>query len=69
MEVLTNKFPGRICICSNCGALMANIQESDIYSDNIVYCPLCKTGNYIEYSKSYDGVVKEEVKEENDTNK
>lgn len=59
MEILSQKFPGRICICNHCGALIANIQESDIYSDNIVYCPLCKTGNYIEYNKNYNGIVEE----------
>lgn len=60
MEVISIKFPGRICICEQCGALLGNIQESDIYSENIVYCPICKHGNYILYNKNYDGVIKDE---------
>ena len=59
MEVLSNRYPGRICICEECGALLANIQESDIYAENIVYCPICKHGNHILYDKKYDGTVQE----------
>lgn len=59
MEVLTNRYPGLICICEECGCLLANIQESDIYAENIVYCPCCRHGNHILYNKKYDGIVKE----------
>lgn len=60
MEILSNKYIGIYCICEQCGALLGNIQESDIYSENIVYCPICKHGNYILYNKNYNGVIKNE---------
>jgi len=63
MEVLSNRYAGRICICEECGALLANIQESDIYAGNIVYCPVCNHGNHILYDKKYDGIVQENKSE------
>lgn len=66
MEILSNKYPGRLIICTNCGAVLANIQESDIYAENIVYCPLCKAANSIEYNKNYNGVVKNNVENNSD---
>ena len=62
MEVLSQKYPGIMIICQGCGAVLANIQKSDIYGANLVYCPLCKHANEIEYDKNYDGIVKEEEK-------
>lgn len=59
MEVLSNKYVGIICICEECGSFLANIQESDICAENIVYCPVCKHGNHILYNKNYDGIVQE----------
>lgn len=59
MEILSQKFPGRICICEECGALLGDIQESDIYSDDIVYCLICKHGNHISYNKNYNGIIEE----------
>lgn len=61
MQVLSPKFPGRILICDRCGALLA-YNEADVYGVNLVYCPLCKNANEIEYNKNYDGMVKEEKK-------
>lgn len=58
MEVLTNKHPGIMIICEGCGAVLANIQRSDIYGANFVYCPLCKFQNVLEYDKNYEGEVK-----------
>lgn len=66
MEVLTRTHPGLYIICDGCGALLANIQKSDIYGANLVYCPLCKYQNIMEIDKNYDGIVKEE---KNDSNK
>ena len=59
MEVLYPKYPGRIVICSSCGALLGNIKEQDIYGSN-VYCPLCKQPTAIDYDKNYDGIIKEQ---------
>jgi len=55
MEVLSQKYPGIMIICQGCGAVLANIQKSDIYGANLVYCPLCKHANEIEYDKNYEG--------------
>lgn len=57
MEVLSTKFPGRILICDRCGALLA-YKEADIYGENLIYCPLCKFCNQIDYVKGYDGIIK-----------
>ena len=51
IEVIYPKFPGRILICDRCGALL-RYEESDIYGDNIIYCPVCKYDNKIKYSKN-----------------
>lgn len=64
MEILSPKYPGRILICDKCGALLA-YNNADIYGD-LVYCPLCKNGNQIEFDKNYDGIVIEEKKEKID---
>ena len=61
MIVLSEKFPGRILICQNCGALLGDIKEKDIYG-NDVYCLICKQKNPIDYDKNYDGIIKEEKK-------
>lgn len=51
IEVIYPKFPGRILICDRCGVLL-RYEESDIYGDNIVYCPVCKYDNKIKYNKN-----------------
>ena len=62
MEVLSPKYPGIIIVCQGCGAVLANIKSSDIYGENLVYCPLCKAMNVLNYNKNYDGIIKEEKK-------
>ena len=62
MIVFSEKYPGRILICQNCGALLG-YNEHDIYG-NDVYCPICKQKNSIDYDKNYDGIIKEDKKEE-----
>lgn len=59
MEPLSLKHPGIFFICENCSALIANVQENEIYEDNAVYCPLCHYKNLISYYKKYDGIIKE----------
>jgi len=57
MVVLSNKFPGIIIICQGCGCLIGNIQSSDIYAENLVYCPLCKYQNILNFNKNYNGII------------
>ena len=57
MEVLSPKYPGRIIVCSSCGALLA-YKDNDVY-ESTVYCPLCKQPIKIDYDKNYDGIIKE----------
>ena len=58
MEILSNKYIGIYCICEQCGALLGNIQENEIYEDNAVYCMVCHFRNILPYSKSYNGIIK-----------
>ena len=60
MQVLSPTFPGRILICDRCGALLA-YNNSDIYGANLIYCPICKNANEIDFDKNYNGVVEDNV--------
>lgn len=62
MEVIYPKYPGRILLCGGCGAIL-HYENSDIYGANLVYCPICKFQNVIEYDKNYDGIITEEKKD------
>ena len=57
MEILSPRFPGIYFICEQCGAVIANVKENEIYNEHDVYCPICKFKNELNYSKSYDGIV------------
>jgi DNA-directed RNA polymerase subunit M/transcription elongation factor TFIIS len=54
MKVILSQFPGHILICDQCGALL-QYTMADVYGNNLVYCPICKYGNEIEYDRNYDG--------------
>lgn len=58
MQVVYRRYPGLWFICQQCGALMVDVQLSDIYNDSDVYCPCCKFKNTLPLNKNYDGVVK-----------
>ena len=58
MTIFSPKHPGLICICERCGCLFS-YQNTDIYGD-LVYCPLCKKDNKIDYDKNYNGIITEE---------
>ena len=60
MVILSDKYMGLILICKQCGAILGDIKSSDIYGENLVYCPICKFCNTIDYNKNYDGTVKSE---------
>ena len=63
MVILSNKHPGIMIVCQGCGAVLADIQKSDVYGANLVYCPLCRFQNLLEYDKNYDGIITEEKKD------
>lgn len=66
MRVISSTFPGIMIICQNCGCLIGDIKPSDIYAENLIYCPLCRFQNTLEFNKSYDGIVKNpKILEEN----
>ena len=56
MEVIYPKFPGRFIICEGCGAILC-YNNSDIYGANLLYCPICKYQNVLNYDKNYDGII------------
>lgn len=66
MEILSSKYPGIWFICEQCGALIGNVKDNEIYNDSDVYCPCCKFKNTLPLNKNYNGIVKkQEVKENN----
>ena len=67
MDILSPKYPGIWFICEQCGALIGNVKESEIYNNSDVYCPICKFKNTLPLNKNYDGTVKEpEIEEKNE---
>lgn len=60
MQVISSQFPGLILICNQCGALL-QYTMADVYGNNLVYCPICKHANEIEYDRNYDGVEIKDV--------
>lgn len=59
MKVLSNRHPGIYFVCENCGALIIDVQDNEIYNERDVYCPICHALNEILFDKNYDGIVKE----------
>ena len=57
ITILTKGYPGRILVCAGCGSLLS-YQESDIYGANLIYCPVCKYCNTIDYDKNFNGIIK-----------
>ena len=41
MIVYSEKYPGIIVICPECGALLGIDPHKDLYEEKYVYCPLC----------------------------
>ena len=60
MKVLSTKHPGLWFICEQCGSVVIDVQDNEIYNERDVYCPICKFKNEILFDKSYDGVVQKE---------
>ena len=62
MQVVFKGYPGLWFICEQCGALMIDVQDNEIYNDSDVYCPCCRFKNTLPLNKNYDGIVTEEKK-------
>ena len=59
MKVLSTKHPGLWFICEQCGAVVIDVQDNEIYNEQDVYCPICHALNKILFNKNYDGIIKE----------
>lgn len=46
MTILSNKFPGFIRICDECGAPLG-YDAKDIYEKKYIYCTICKHKNEV----------------------
>lgn len=62
MKVLSNRCPGIYFVCENCGSVVVDVKDNEIYNGRDVYCPICSYKNEILFDKNYDGVAKEENK-------
>lgn len=65
MKIISPTFVGNLVICSECGALLSWENDHDVY-DGDIYCPICKAKTHIDYDKNYNGIIKEEVKKDNE---
>ena len=59
MEILSNKYPGIMFICEQCGAVIGDVKENEIYNESDAYCPLCRYKNTLNYVKTYNGIAAE----------
>lgn len=64
MKVISQVFPGIMIVCQGCGCLIGDIKPSDIYAENLIYCPLCRFQNILEFNKNYDGIIKKQEDKE-----
>ena len=62
MEILSQKYPGLYFICEQCGGMIGNVKNNEIYEGNCVYCPICHWKNKLEYNTNYDGIIKNDSK-------
>ena len=60
MEILSKKHPGLFFICEQCGILVGNIKDNEIYNDSDVYCPVCHFKNTLFFNKNYNGVIEQD---------
>ena len=61
MKILSPTYPGSILICSDCGCLFA-YNQSDLYENQFVYCPVCHIRQRANLNLNYEGEVKNESK-------
>lgn len=62
MIVLSPRPVGLYFICEQCGSMIIDVKDNEIYNGRDVYCPICKFKNEILFDKNYDGIVKEKEK-------
>lgn len=53
MKILSEKFPGSIHICKECGALLA-YQASDIEHKKFIICPICYCRQEVKMNLEYE---------------
>lgn len=58
MIVVSQKFLGLTCCCSQCGILFS-FKKEDVFENKWVYCPVCRAKNDAMVDYSYNGVVKD----------
>ena len=58
MIVLSPRPVGLYFVCEQCGSMIVDVQDNEIYNERDVYCPVCHALNEILFDKSYDGVIK-----------
>ena len=56
MTIVSQKFPGLLRICDGCNILLA-YDSTDVYENQFVYCPVCKTKLKVNINFEYDGVI------------
>ena len=64
MKLLCTKYFGQIARCNGgCGALIGYTPE-DVSTNQCIKCPQCGAVLWVPFNPNYDGVIKEEKKEE-----
>ena len=61
MTVYSQKFPGLVQICPECGALLG-YNSKDIYENTYIYCPICRTKINIHMEEAKE-IVKDDGKQ------
>lgn len=63
MKLLYPRYFGMIARCNyGCGALIG-YDPDDVSKDQIIVCPQCRAKLWVPFNPNYDGVIKEEEKE------
>lgn len=63
MKILCQRYYGMIARCNACGCLIG-YSPDDVSSSQNISCPQCKFTLWVPFNPNYDGVIKEEEKEE-----
>lgn len=63
MTVLSSYYRGLICRCPNCFTVLGYGPE-DVHNNSYVTCPSCKFEILTKMILDYDGVIKEENKDD-----
>lgn len=63
MKILSTRYYGLIARCNACGCLIGYTPD-DVNKNQNITCPQCKFTLWVPFNPNYDGVIKEEEKEE-----